>query len=87
MASIGRNTAAGVGIGFAYLVILENLIAQLVSGVDRWLLIPNAVIFVGGEDVSILVGRSAFEAGLVLAIYAVAASALATALFRARDVT
>lgn len=86
IASVARNTAAGVGLGFAYVVIGESLLAGLLPWLLEWLIVPNAVIVVGGPQGTIP-GRNSLGAGLLLGAYAAAALAFATTLFRARDVT
>jgi hypothetical protein len=86
LASVARNTAAGVGIGFGYVVIAENLLAGLLPRLVPWLLVPNAIVFMGGPD-DIVPGRSSAEAAALLAAYAAVALVASTAVFRARDVT
>jgi len=88
LASFTRNTAAALGVGFAYVVILENFLAALRPGWRSWMLVQNAVIFVanfhdqvGGSP------RDVLSSGLIISGYAVAMLAIATAWFRARDVT
>jgi hypothetical protein len=86
LGSIGRNTALALGAGFIYLAVLEGgLLNALFHGIDRWLVVPNAIQFVVGGEY--LVGRSVTAAGLLLASYAVGAAAAAAAVLRARDVT
>jgi hypothetical protein len=87
LASVARNTAAGVGIGFAYVVIAENLLGALLPRLIRWLLVPNAIIFMAGEDFDLAAGRTPGESAALLAAYAGVALVAATAVFRARDVT
>ena len=87
LASVARNTAAGVGIGFGYVVIAENLLGALLPGLIRWLLVPNAIIFMAGADFDLAAGRTSGEAAGLLAAYAAVALVAATAVFRARDVT
>jgi hypothetical protein len=86
LGSIGRNTALALGAGFMYLAVLEGgLLNAIFHGIDRWLVVPNAIEFVKGGGY--LVGRSVTAAGLVLAGYAVGAAAVAGAVLRTRDVT
>ncbi len=88
IAAIGRNTAAALGVGFAYLAIVENLVRVLKPQWGRWLLTDNSVVFVSGElPGTYLAGRGIPGAGVVLACYAGALFAAALFLFRARDVT
>jgi ABC-2 type transport system permease protein len=86
LASVARNTAAGAGIGFGYVVIVENLLGALLPRLVPWLLVPNAVVLMGGAD-DIVPGRTSTEAFALLAGYALVAMVAATAVFRARDVT
>jgi hypothetical protein len=87
IASIGRNTAASVGIGFGYLLVVEGLLAGLVDWLRPFLLTPNAVVFVGGAPLGEMGLSSPDAAGLLLGAYGVGALLVAVALFRTRDVT
>jgi hypothetical protein len=87
IASIGRNTAASVGVGFGYLLVVEGFLAALVHWLRPVLITPNAVAFVSGEPLFDVGLRSPGAAGLLLLIYATGALAAAVALFRVRDVT
>ena len=87
IATIGRNTAAALGAGFAYIVILENILGGSVARWRRWLLLGNVIVFVSGNsnggDVP---GRSVTQAGVFLAVVAVTLLAAAAGAFRARDI-
>lgn len=87
IAAIGRNTAAALGAGFAYVVVLENILGSSVTRWRRWLLLGNVIVFVsghnGGGDVP---GRSVTAAGAFLAAVALTLLVGAGAAFRARDV-
>ena len=87
VASIGRNTAAALGIGFAYFVVLENAVGGFLADFRRWLLLGNAIVWVSGEngggDVG---GRSVVAAGIFLGTVALGLVVVATAFFRRRDV-
>lgn len=87
IASVARNTAGALGLAFGYMVVIEGLLVGLVPGIHRWLLLPNAIHLVSGEDNVIVSGRTTVEAGLILLAYAATALVAATAWFRARDVT
>ena len=87
IASIGRNTAASVGVGFGYLLVVEGLLAALVHWLRPVLITPNAVAFVGGAPLGEMGLSSPGAAGVLLAAYAVGALLAALALFRVRDVT
>jgi ABC-type transport system involved in multi-copper enzyme maturation permease subunit len=85
-ASIGRNTAAALGVGFAYLAIVENLLGSLRPAWRPWLLIGNSIVFVSGREQFEIAGRSVTEAGALLALYAAAVFLVAAVMFRRRDV-
>lgn len=86
LGSIGRNTAFALGAGFIYLAVLEGgLLTSIFHGIDRWLVVPNAIEFVVGGR--FLIGRSVTAAGLLLTSFAVGTGTIAATLFRTRDVT
>lgn len=85
LATIGRNTAAALGVGFAYLAVFESLLRVLFD-VEVWLLGDNMGLWMVGVD-PFHPGRTATDAGVLLAAYALGLTALATAIFRRRDVT
>jgi ABC-type transport system involved in multi-copper enzyme maturation permease subunit len=88
LASIGRNTAAALGVGFGYIVIVENLVRGLRPAWSPWLLTENAGLFLIGDPADFpLLHRSALGAGLYLAAVATLLLAAAAAQFRVRDVT
>jgi hypothetical protein len=86
IATIGRNTAAALGAGFAYVIVLENILGTSLEDWRRWLLLGNVIVFITGEnnggDVP---GRSVAGAGLFLAAVAVVLLAAAAGTFRTRD--
>jgi ABC-type transport system involved in multi-copper enzyme maturation permease subunit len=87
IASAARNTAAALGVGFAYLLILENLLGVLRPSWRAWMLGANSIILVAGHPIPDLArGRSVFEAGALLTAYSLGALALAALDFRRRDV-
>jgi ABC-type transport system involved in multi-copper enzyme maturation permease subunit len=88
IASVGRNTAAAMGVLFAYILVIENVVGNLLAGWRRWLILGNAIVFVGGKsgDATGVRGRSVAVAGLYLAAVAVVMFAVAAALFQRRDV-
>ncbi|MGH2753457.1 MAG: ABC transporter permease subunit [Actinomycetota bacterium] len=85
LAMIGRNTAAAMGAGFAYLAIVEGLIRGLKPAWQTWLIGDNAAIVIGGEG-DIIPGRSITGAALLIGLYALGLALGAAALFRSRDV-
>jgi hypothetical protein len=88
VAAVGRNTAAALGAGFAYLAVIEGILRGVWPGWSRWFVGDNAALFVDGRDARFPpIGRSVAGAGILLSIYALALLAVATAQFRARDVT
>jgi len=87
LAAAGRNTAVALGAGFAYLVIVENLVRGLRPEWAPWLLTDNAALFIIGRTDFNLPGRSVVESGVYLAAVGVALLLGAAGLFRVRDVT
>jgi ABC-2 type transport system permease protein len=89
VASIGRNTAAALGAGFAYILVIENVLGNFIKGWRSWLLLGNAIVFVSGSSghSAGVPGRSVTGAGLYLAAVALAFFAGAAVLFARRDVT
>jgi len=87
LASVGRNTAASVGVGFAYLLVVEGLLAGLVDWLRPVLITPNAIAFVSGTPIGDVGLDSPGAAGMLLGLYGVAALLAALVVFRARDVT
>jgi hypothetical protein len=86
VASVARNTAAALGVGFVYLVVVEIIVASLRPGWARWLLAPNILVFLANNPNEVGYDWSALRAGLVLAAYTAALLVLAGGWFRARDV-
>jgi ABC-type transport system involved in multi-copper enzyme maturation permease subunit len=86
IASVARNTAAALGVGFGYTVIVENLIRGLRPQWQRWLIGDNAVVFITGHSADASFERTVLQAGLFVATYAAAMLIIALALFRGRDV-
>jgi hypothetical protein len=86
IASVSRNTAAALGVGFGYVVVIENLVRGLRPQWTQWLLADNAVILITGRSDGLVVHRSVMQAGLLLGLYAALLVLVAVAVFRARDV-
>jgi ABC-type transport system involved in multi-copper enzyme maturation permease subunit len=87
VASIGRNTAAALGIGFAYFLVIENVVGSFLEDFRRWLILGNAIVLVSGEDSGGEVfGRSVVVAAIYLTAVGVGLLAAATLVFRRRDV-
>lgn len=87
VASIGRNTAAALGIGFAYFLVIENVVGSFLEDFRRWLLLGNAIVLVSGRNSGGEVpGRSVVVAALYLTAVGIGLLAVATMVFRRRDV-
>jgi hypothetical protein len=87
IATIGRNTAAALGIAFGYLAIVENAIRGLRPNWSPWLLGDNVIVVITNQTQnSPLVGRSALEAATLVASYTLALLAAALFAFRRRDI-
>jgi ABC-type transport system involved in multi-copper enzyme maturation permease subunit len=87
LASAGRNTAVALGVGFGYLVIVENLVRGLRPQWTPWLLTDNAGLFIVDSPIDFpLLARSTVGAGLYLAALGAVLLLLASGLFRTRDV-
>jgi len=87
LASAGRNTAVALGVGFGYLVIVENLVRGLRPQWTPWLLTDNAGLFIVDSPIDFpLLARSTVGAGLYLAVVGAVLLLVASGLFRTRDV-
>jgi ABC-type transport system involved in multi-copper enzyme maturation permease subunit len=85
LAGITRNTAAAIGIAFAYLAIVEALIRGFFPGWAPWLLGDNGTVFLIGRD-SLGLGRTTLGAALVLTTWCAVFLVAAAGTFLARDV-
>jgi hypothetical protein len=86
IATIGRNTAVALGAGFAYIIVLENILGSSVERWRRWLLLGNVIVLVAGEDgASDVTGRTVVGAAVFLTAVAVTLLVAAGTSFRARD--
>lgn len=82
VAIVLRSPAAAIGAALAYLLPVETILSEAVSGLDEWL--PGEVLSAvasGGTDT---VGYA--HALIVSAVYAAAAAAICAWMFRTRDV-
>jgi ABC-2 type transport system permease protein len=86
IATLGRNTAAALGAGFAYIIVLENILGNSLRRWRGWLLLGNAIVFVSGHADTDIPGRSVAGAALVLGGVAAALLVGAAATFRVRDI-
>lgn len=86
-AAVGRNTAAALGAGFAYVVVVENLVRALKPSWSRWLFGENAGLFLLGPSNDFpYLDRSQAGAGLYLVLVSLLLVGVATLVFRTRDV-
>lgn len=87
VAMLGRNTAAALGAGFAYMIVGESVLRAWKPWLRQWLLVENAYIFVAGyTPAGIGNGRGFAAAAMTLTAYSVGLAALAAVVFRRRDV-
>ena len=86
IATLGRNTAAALGAGFAYIIVFENIIGSFIERWRRWLLLGNVIVFVSGRNNGgDIPGRTVMAAALFLTAVAVTLLAAAATAFRTRD--
>ncbi len=85
IAALGRNTAAALGAGFAYIIVLENILGNSLREWRRWLLLGNAIVFVAGRKGVDVPGRSVLGAGLFLAAVTATLLIAAAGAFKTRD--
>lgn len=90
LSSLGRSTAAGLGIMLAELVLVEGFLRGFRPSIERWLTLTNAVAVASGEPQFGFANGQPISVGaatLTLVGYALAGLAVAVLVFRARDVT
>jgi ABC-2 type transport system permease protein len=89
LATIGRSTAASMGVGFAYIAVIESLIRGYRPSFARYLLVDNIVTWIAGHDPGFGLSRPLTLSGAatVLVSYGVGLALLAWLSFRERDVT
>lgn len=88
LATLGRHTAAALGAGFAYVIILENILGGAFPGWRRWLLLGNTITFLSGKNSGDQVpGRSVTAAAMILLSVATIFTVAALVAFRHRDVS
>jgi hypothetical protein len=71
IATVGRNTAAALGVGFVYLAVVENLIRAFKPQWGDWLIGDNIGLFLVGEEAGRLT-HSRTAAGVLLLTYGTA---------------
>ena len=87
LASIGRGTAAALGLGFGYVIVLENILGSAIAGWRPWLLLGNVIAFLTGNPADAgIVGRSVLGAGIFLAVVAGGLLLTSGTAFARRDV-
>ncbi|MGH9177516.1 MAG: hypothetical protein ACRD0N_03035 [Acidimicrobiales bacterium] len=88
VAMIGRSTSATLGVAFAYLAIGEAIVRSWKPKMARWLLGENSAIFLTGRELDgAPFHRPVGLAAVWLVVVTLALAAVATATFRARDIT
>ncbi len=87
VASAARNTAAALGVGFGYMVVVESLLGALRPAWREWMVVPNSVVLLVGNDSVTDLHRTAVEAGILLSAYAAVALVAAGVVFAQRDVS
>lgn len=85
LATIGKNTAAALGGGMAYLLIVESLVRGYLPKWSDWLLSTNIIRLIEGSTPGGLEGHSTTGAAAVLALYAAGLLLLALWFFRRRE--
>src|SRR5579859_7903478 len=71
LATFGRGTAAALGMGFGYVIVLENILGSAIAGWRPWLLLGNVIAVLTGDPRNAgIVGRSVLGAGVFLACVA-----------------
>lgn len=88
IATIGRNTAAALGAGFAYFAIIESLLRGFKPQWQPWFVADNLIALVVDDPLQTQeIGHTALEGGLLVAAYAALLFVIAALFFRQRDVT
>lgn len=90
LAFLGRGTAAALGGGLSYVLVLETVLGSTFGSLRPWLALDNATVFVTGRfeggpggDVP---GRTVSAAAAILAVYLAVVLAAGALTFRRRDV-
>ncbi len=88
IASLARNTTVALVIGFVYFAVAESILRGLKPNWQPWLIGDNAASFLTGRPDEIFLSSRSVAASLITVIvYSAGAVAIATAFFRARDVS
>jgi ABC-2 type transport system permease protein len=87
LSGLGRATSAALGIGFGYVIVVEQILGNVIAGWRRWLLLGNVIGWVSGDPSGVGVdARSLAGAGLFLALVAAGALCIGGATFWRRDI-
>jgi hypothetical protein len=90
LANLGRSTAAALGGGLAYVLVLETVLSSNFKPLRPWLVLGNGIVFVKGQfeggPSGDIPGRTVMAAGLILALYASVVIAVAAGAFTRRDI-
>jgi ABC-2 type transport system permease protein len=88
IATLGKNTAAAMGVWFGYLIAIEAILRAQLPDLVPWFLTPNAAAFYGWESIAQNGHTVSAGAGtLRLAAYLAVLGGAAIVVFRRRDVT
>ncbi|MGH9086111.1 MAG: hypothetical protein ACRDYW_11715, partial [Acidimicrobiales bacterium] len=91
IATLGRSTAAALGGGLAYVLVLETVLSSNFKPLRPWLLLGNGIVFVNGQfeggPSGDIPGRTVEAAAVILGVYATAAVLIAVRSFTRSDVT
>jgi hypothetical protein len=88
IATLGKNTAAAMGIWFGYLIAVEAILRTQLPVLVPWFLTPNVAALYGWESITQNGHTVTAGAGtLRLLVYVVVVGAGALVVFRRRDVT
>ncbi|HYO60683.1 MAG TPA: hypothetical protein VEU29_02160 [Actinomycetota bacterium] len=85
LATIGKNTAAALGGGMAYLLIVESLVRNYLPESSKWLLSTNIIRVIEGGAPGGVEAYTTTGAASVLALYAVGLLLVALWFFRRRE--
>jgi hypothetical protein len=86
IATVGRNTAAALGVGFVYLAVVENLIRAFKPEWSDWLIGENIDAFIQGAGGASPLEHSWIAAGLLVLAYTAAIFCGALVFFRRAEV-
>src|SRR5438477_201457 len=86
LASIGRNTAAALGVAFGYIAVIEPILRAVRPKWQPWLVYDNVATFIVGHAAQLTVRpRTPTGAGLLVGVYVAALAVVAAGFFLRRD--